>query len=325
MNRLEPLVAGFMSAKVLLAAAELRVFDVLEPEGAARDHVADRIGGAPRPTEILLDALAALGVIDKDARGVYRNRDDHRAWLVGDVPYAAMLRHRNRLFARWARLEDVVRGAAPVLPGPSVLDDPAANDTFIRAMAHAAADRIPLVLPHLPLSQARVFADVGGGPARYIGAALDAHATLRALLLDLPLTIDVARRLATPALALRTDFVPWRFYDDPAPAGLPPIDVMLLSQVVHAESPERNRALLARLRDLLVPGGTLVIHENACDASRTTPLPAALFSINMLVGTEGGRSYTADEMEAWAHEAGFATERVLRLDERSLLLILRRA
>lgn len=320
METIDRMSQGFMAAKVVMAAAELRLFDALGGEDLEAAAIAARISGRERATGVLLDALAGLGVIEKSASGTYRLRPDHAAHLTGDAPFAAMLRHRNRLFGLWGRLEEIVRGAAPG-GAPSVLDDEHANESFILAMAHAALSRISLVLDRLPLAKARVFTDVGGGPATYLEAALLAHPHLRGVLLDVPLTVGVARRRLDGApVASRLSFVPWCFFDDPAPAGVPAADVMLVSQVLHAEGPERNRRLLAALLPLLAPGGVLAIHENACEPSRTEPLPAVLFAINMLVSTGEGRTYTIDELRALGSEAGLRTRDALRLDERSVLV-----
>jgi hypothetical protein len=100
--------------------------------------------------------------------------------------------------------------------------------------------------------------------------------------------------------------------------------MVFLSQVVHAESPERNRALLHTLWPLITPGGRLVIHENVVEADRTQPTEAAMFAVNMLAMTDGGRAYTEAEIAAWGKEAGFAFEGGERLSGRSYLIHLRR-
>jgi hypothetical protein len=65
--------------------------------------------------------------------------------------------------------------------------------------------------------------------------------------------------------------------------------------------PEENRALFARMRRSLVPGGLLVVREFV----RGLGEDAALFAANMLVLTARGGTYTAEEYERWLLEAGF--------------------
>jgi hypothetical protein len=94
--------------------------------------------------------------------------------------------------------------------------------------------------------------------------------------------------------------------------------------VVHAESEERNRALLHTLRSLIAPGGRLVIHENVVEPDRTQPKEAALFAVNMLAMTDGGRTYTEAEIAGWGTDAGFTFAGGERLNARSYLIHLHR-
>jgi hypothetical protein len=74
--------------------------------------------------------------------------------------------------------------------------------------------------------------------------------------------------------------------------------------------PEDCMALLRKVRDALAPKGRVAVHEFALAENRASPPSGALFSINMLVNTESGRSYTASEMKSWLSKAGFGSIRV---------------
>ena len=132
MDRLLQIVSGFMEAKVLLAGAELRVFDHLGHDGATAVEVARAIAGDPRGTEILLDALVAIEVLHKES-GHYHNKSEFEPFLLSDGPahFLGLLRHRNRMFRTWALLEDRITGKHPVDPRRELLEDPATNANFI--------------------------------------------------------------------------------------------------------------------------------------------------------------------------------------------------
>jgi hypothetical protein len=72
-------------------------------------------------------------------------------------------------------------------------------------------------------------------------------------------------------------------------------------------SEDENRSLIQRCARALSPGGHLVIREFILQEDRTAPLHAALFALNMLVGTEHGNTYTEGEYRAWMQEAGLGT------------------
>ncbi len=327
-DRLEQLGTAFMEAKVLLAAAELRLFDRLQAPGATAAETAAALGAATRPVEMLLDALAAMGLVAKES-GRYRNLPQYESRLLESSPshYVALLRHRNRLFRRWAFLEETIRGRPlPFLDDlRDGLTDEAANENFIRAMYAVSHRRAGALVDRIPLDGARTIADVGGGPGHYLAEFGRRAPAAELLLIDLPLTLDVARRiLAGSEVAGRVRFVAWDFYEEPGPADLPPLDLVFLSQVVHAEDDGKNRALFAKLARLTAPEGRLVVHERTVEADRSRPYEAALFAINMLAMTAGGTTYTAAEIEDWGRAAGFVPERRERVSPLSELITLRR-
>ena len=111
------------------------------------------------------------------------------------------------------------------------------------------------------------------------------------------------------------------FYDE-ATLPLPgQADVMLISQVLHAEGPDENRALLARVAPHVKPGGSVAIVENLVDETRTAPMWGAMFAVNMLTGTQRGRTYTAREVSGWLEEAGLTPDPVVEVAPRTQLIL----
>jgi hypothetical protein len=327
-DRLERIGTGFMEAKILLAAAELRLFDRLSGRGATAAEAAASLGAGMRAVEMLLDALTAMGLVAKDG-GLYRNLPEYEDRLLESSPshYVGLLRHRNRLFRRWAFLEETVCGR----PLPFLDDlhdgliDPVANENFIRAMYAVSHQRAAAVADRIPLDGVRTMADLGGGPGHYLAEFARRVPAAEPFLVDLPLTLEVARKiLAGTEVAGRVRFVAWDFYEEPAPAGLPPLDLVFLSQVVHAEDDAKNRALFTRIAALTAPAGRIVVHERTVEEDRSRPYEAALFAINMLAMTAGGTTYTAGEIEDWGRAAGFVPERRERLSPMSELITLRK-
>jgi hypothetical protein len=51
------------------------------------------------------------------------------------------------------------------------------------------------------------------------------------------------------------------------------------------------------------------------DSTRTRPVAGALFAVNMLVATEGGGTFTFDELRQDLKTAGLINARVVRPDE----------
>lgn len=56
--------------------------------------------------------------------------------------------------------------------------------------------------------------------------------------------------------------------------------------------------------DALAPGGMIIIHEFILNNSMDGPLFPALFSLNMLLGTESGQSYSEAQLTDMLAAAG---------------------
>ena len=104
-------IRAFQQSRALLTAIELDVFGAIENGGATADEVAQRVGADARATEMLLNALTALGVIEKSS-GVFRNTAEASQQLRGDARLALM--HTVHLWPRWSTLTDCVRAGTAV-------------------------------------------------------------------------------------------------------------------------------------------------------------------------------------------------------------------
>jgi hypothetical protein len=120
---------------------------------------------------------------------------------------------------------------------------------------------------------------------------------------DLPHAITQARqRIAGTEFAQRIDLVAGDFYQDDLPQGA---DFAWVSAIVHQQSREHNRQLLAKVHAALESGGTIAVRDIVMQPCRTRPQAGALFAINMLVNTEGGGTFTFDELAEDLQAAGF--------------------
>ena len=110
----------------------------------------------------------------------------------------------------------------------------------------------------------------------------------------------------------RVRLVAGNFYADALPPGS---DLAWLGAIVHQNSREQNRHLFTAIARALADGGSLLIRDMLMDESRTTPVAGALFAINMLVATEGGGTFTFNELREDLEDAGFTGVKVLHRDE----------
>ena len=121
-------------------------------------------------------------------------------------------------------------------------------------------------------------------------------------LFDLPETIPISREITGAAGIGGISFLAGDFFNDSIGEGY---DLIFISQVLHSFSSADNRLILEKCRTALNDGGKIAIQEFSIDASLTSPPPSALFSVNMLVNTSGGRCYAPQEIIQWLTDAGF--------------------
>ena len=92
-------------------------------------------------------------------------------------------------------------------------------------------------------------------------------------------------------------------------------DLAWVSAIVHQNSRAQNRRLFANVFQALVPGGRISIRDVLMEESRIEPVAGALFAVNMLVATEGGGTFTFEELRKDLETASFVEAAVLRRDE----------
>lgn len=302
---------AFMESRVLLTALELDAFTAVGA-GSTAAAVASASGTEPGATRRLLEALVALGFLEKRGDAFANAPLAARFLAKGSADDARdALKHNLSLWRRWSTLTDAVRAGHAVGVTEMRERDEDWTVPFIAAMHRGAAQRAPIVVQTVGTEGVRRMLDVGGGSGAYSIAFARASATLRAEILDLPLVLRIADghvaeaglsdRVSTRAGDLRTDELGSGY------------DLVLLSSICHMLGPDENRDLLSRAARALAPRGRVVVSDFVLDEDGVGPRQAVLFSINMLVGTPSGRSYRASEYAAWLGAAGLVDVARVRL------------
>ncbi len=295
---------GFRASRVILTANNYRVFDLLvTPKTAAQ--IATTMNTDPRATEILLDAVTSLGLLTKSG-GKYRNAEMARKFLIKDsnLYQGDMLRHADNLWTSWSGLDEVVRTGKPNRSGTRDYD------SFIRAMHNNAVFRAKAVIDQIDLKHVTRALDLGGGPGTYSMEL--ARRKISVTHFDLPEPVEIAKKLVAQQQIRNIYFVPGDFHTDDIGSGF---DLVFISQILHSLSIDESLALIGKAKDALTSKGTIAIHEFLLEKNRAHPSPGALFSVNMLVNTPEGRSYTVEEMKSWLTRTGFTGVKVKVLGE----------
>lgn len=292
-RELRKLWSGFWTSRVLLTANNFGIFDHL-PTARTAEEVAGLIGADARGTEILLNALTGMGLLRKKS-GEFRNSAVASRFLVKGSPcyQGDIMRHADTLWKNWSSLDEVVKTGTPVRVA-------ADHQSFIRGMHNIAVLRAAGVIRELDLKGVRTALDLGGGPGTY--SIEMARRGIKVTLFDLPETVPISKEIIRESGVEGITCRAGDFLADEIGGGY---DLVFISQVLHSLSATENACLIRKCAEALRKGGKIAIQEFNIDGTLSSPLHGALFAVNMLVNTEGGRCYAPREIIQWLHAAGF--------------------
>jgi len=301
MERITELASAYREAKILLTAASYKLFDHLE-EPRRVEELASRLKANPRALELLLNALVAMGFLEKVGER-YRNSPEVSRYLVSgsEQCLAYWLRHADRGFRKWAKLGETVFNREP---------EEESRLEFLLALDSVARKRAEELAEAVNLAGKRSLVDLGGGSGAY-AIAFARRYRLDATIVELPDTADATREILKRKGVAGIRVLDADFLRDDFGRGY---DAALVSNIIHFLSEEDNRLLFKRVYDALTGSGVVIVHDYILDDSKTSPKEAAIFALHMLLSSEG-RTYSWSEVEAWLSEAGFRNFERIELSE----------
>ncbi len=303
---------GFMPSRVILSAVELGLFEKLKtPKTSAQ--AARLFKSSLRGTEILLKALTSLKVIKKSGEK-YVNTPIANKHLVKGAPeyYGDIILHYSSMWEGWSQLTEVVKTGKPA----ERTRDAKSFESFIMGMHNLSIKRAPELIKAIGMKGVTHALDLGGGPGtNALEMARQMDDASKVTLFDYPEALKIARKVARGA-KVKINYKSGDFTTDPIGNNY---DLILVSQIYHAYSEAASLELTKKCHDALVPGGRIAVQEFAISKDRTSPPGGALFSVNMLVGTEGGNTYHTSHISDWLKEAGFKQVKVKTLSETVLV------
>jgi ubiquinone/menaquinone biosynthesis C-methylase UbiE len=298
------LANAFRESRTFLTAFELKIFSVLDNHMMTADEVARKINSDPRATDRLMNALCAMGILKK-VHGKFYNSDLSAKYLVESKPdFMGNLYHTNNLWDNWSYLTE------SVIKGSSAVDDEYEADgddwveSFIGAMHYRGVNQGKILAMMIDLSNVKTMLDVGGGSAAFSIEIVKRNPAINATVLDLPYVIPLTKKYVSGSgLTEKFNFIEGDYLTKELECSY---DLILLSAIVHINNYEQNKMLIKKCADALNENGTIVINDFIMNDDRTQPYHGALFSLNMLVATANGDTYTEKEIREWFESAGLS-------------------
>ena len=316
-DRLDQMIRGYMPSRCVLTALELDLFTAVG-EGANAEQIGARMEANARGAGMLLNALVALGLLTKSGEDYKNTPESARFFVQGSRDnHRNGLLHTADIWHRWSTLTDAVRRGARIAEDQD--PTPGRTHNFIAGMQRLAKDRAPLVVEALGTAGVRRILDLGGGSGAYSIAFAKACPDVKCEILDLPEVAPLTCEYVSQAgVAAQVSVRAGDMLHDQLGSGY---EIIMLNAICHMFSAEQNFDVFRRARQALQPNGRLVVQDFILNPDKTGPLHAALFSLNMLVGTDAGASYSEQEYTAWMKAAGFAEVRRINLPEPSSLIV----
>lgn len=291
------MMQAYKQTSLLRTGVELGVFAALGAPATAA-AVAGDIGADERGTRILLDALAALGLVGVEG-GTYRLTPDAAPLLLPSSPdYQGDMVKVIASDAEWDALKRLTEA---VRKGGTVMDEHAETPMFsywevfaehAPAIARPTASILVRSLEDWARGLPRLdVLDVACGHGVYGTSVAHHFPTATLTCLDWPNVLPYARRQAERVgVEDRLALIGGDMFEQPWQG---PYDLVLITNVLHHFPVERATELLARARSALRPGGRLgLVGFTTTDAPPAEDAAAHLFAVLMLAWTEGGEVHS---------------------------------
>jgi O-methyltransferase domain/Dimerisation domain len=308
---------AFWGSKVLLSAIEVGLFTELGKGAERFEPLRGRLGLHPRSARDFLDALVALGFLERTG-DAYSNTIETDLFLDRRKPsyIGGFLEMANdRLYPFWGGLTEGLRTGLPQNEiksgGPGLFEalyaDPARLKQFLAAMTGLSRGANLMIARKFPWKDYRTFADVGTAQGDLAVQIAVANDHLQGLGFDLPEVAPIFEEYVEQAgVANRLTFAPGSFFTD----DLPKTDVVLMGHILHDWDLPTKEMLIGKAFDAIPAGGALIVYESIIDDDRSKNAFGLLMSLNMLIETPAGFDYTGADCQGWMKEAGFLSTRV---------------
>jgi len=300
-GQLLELSGSYWQTCALHASIKLDIFTLIGEKLLSGDDVAARLNGDPRSVTMFLNALAAMNLLDKKVNK-YASTDIAKTYLSKDsstyIGYIIM--HHHHLMDSWSRLDQSVKTGEPVRTGASRNEE--WREHFLMGMFNMAMNIAPEITARIDLSLRRNLLDLGGGPGTYAIHFCLKNPQLKATVYDLPTTRTFAQKTIEKfGMTDRINFMDIDYLEENIEGVY---DVAWLSHILHGEGPEACQKIISKAVSALEPGGLIIVHDFILNNTMDGPLFPALFSLNMLLGTPSGQSYSEEQIEEMFTRAG---------------------
>ncbi len=283
---------GFHDSALLHFAHYSGLFELLS-EPSDVDMIAGRMSWNPRRTRILLNALVALELVDKDPYSghFFNSQIVDRHLLVSSAEYMGnVVEHQRRQWDTWARIGESLAASEP-LPWHQerkMRRDKTSSESFHLAMKNLARANMTNFLA-TPISSGNKFIiDMAGSHGLYLASLAAQNSGVTGEVWD----VEEARNIAEGTFREmhcdeRCSFVVKDISAQESYIGVA-ADVVLLNDCMHYFEPDTVCQIIGNATSVLRPHGHLLLATQLLNRDEVTPTSSAGFSMHMMLNSFHG-------------------------------------
>ncbi|XP_015259621.1 PREDICTED: acetylserotonin O-methyltransferase isoform X1 [Cyprinodon variegatus] len=309
---------GFLISKTVFTSCELGVFDVLlaAERPLSAEEISQVVGASLDGMQRLLAACTGLQLLkthQDQGQVFYSNTEQSRVFLTRSSPlslYQSIQYSSRTIYLCWHYLTDAVREGrnqyekAFGVSSKDLFEALYRSDEEMVKFMHLMNSIWNIcgkdVVTAFDLTPFKVICDLGGCSGALAKQCTLAYPECSVTLFDLPKVVRVSREHFVSEANQRISFQEGDFFKD----SLPVADLYFLARILHDWTDERCIELLCRIYKACKPGGAVLLVESLLNEDGSGPLTAQLYSLNMLVQTEG-RERTGAQYAALLAASGF--------------------
>jgi hypothetical protein len=303
-TRLQKIAQAYWESAALMAAVKLDIFTAIARGQDTIPAVAEAAGIGERNAERLLTALCAMTLLTRH-HDRFANAPDVERFLVkdGDRYAGPWILFTKPRWEAYGRMSERLRSKEMHKLGAYqefTVEDARRYHGATYSIGMGAAR---LFSRQVDLAGRQMMLDLGGGSGAYSIVATATYPGLKAIVLDLPPVVVVAREyIDANGASDRVTAIPGDFTETPFPQG---VDVVVMASNLPQYEPDLIRLVVKKAYAALVPGGEMHLVGETLHDDRRGPLSAALWGLNEGVYGSTGKAHTESEVKGYLQDAGF--------------------
>jgi ubiquinone/menaquinone biosynthesis C-methylase UbiE len=300
---------AFAQSCILLAAIELDLFTLIAQGSNSPEMLAHHAEVSENALRRLLAALSVMGFLQRDGDDYTLSPLSERFLVRSQKSYMGDVVLQNRQeWDAWIHLSDVVRTGQAVrfineepLGGPFFAPLDEYLFPLLHPLMHMICQRLEVGSHHRGMQ----VLDLGAGTAPGAIAALQLNAGAHAVAMDFPEALARAQIFAQKyGVDNRVEYWPAHLETVELPSQR--FDLIFVSHVFRILGEDHTQRLIHQCYQSLKPGGKLVVIETYNEQG--TKLFPYIVSLNMLINTRRGDTFTSQQMQEWLSTAAFQVE-----------------